>query len=64
MLKNNEQDAYFQEEEIFDIFCQICMALLTIHDKKIIHRDIKSHNIFMTKEMNVKLGDFGIAKCL
>lgn len=64
MLKNCEPDAYFQEEEIFDIFCQICLALVTIHEKKIIHRDVKSHNIFMTKDMVVKVGDFGIAKCL
>lgn len=33
-----------------------------MHDRKIIHRDIKSENIFLTKENLVKIGDFGISK--
>lgn len=40
------------------------MAIKHIHDRKIIHRDLKCQNIFMTKEGKVKLGDFGIAKNL
>ena len=43
---------------------QICFALKHIHDKKIIDRDLKSQNIFLTKKGLVKLGDFGVAKNL
>jgi NIMA (never in mitosis gene a)-related kinase len=43
---------------------QICLAIKHIHDKKILHRDLKSQNVFLTKNGLVKLGDFGIAKCL
>ena len=52
----------FSESEILDYFTQICLALKHIHEKKIIHRDLKSGNIFLMKSGLVKLGDFGIAK--
>jgi NIMA (never in mitosis gene a)-related kinase len=32
-----------------------------MHNKNILHRDIKSQNLFLTKENVLKLGDFGIA---
>ncbi len=54
----------FHETQILDWFTQICLAIKHIHDRKILHRDIKSQNIFLTKNGMVKLGDFGIAKCL
>lgn len=55
---------YFAESQIIDWFTQICLAIKHIHDRKIIHRDLKSQNIFLMKNNLLKLGDFGIAKCL
>jgi len=59
-----QKGKYFQENQILDWFTQICLAIKHIHDRKVLHRDIKSQNIFLTKNGMVKLGDFGIAKCL
>ena len=54
----------FSEAQILDYITQICLALQHIHKKKIIHRDLKSGNIFLMKSGIVKVGDFGIAKGL
>jgi NIMA (never in mitosis gene a)-related kinase len=55
---------YFKESLVLDWFTQMALALKHCHDRKIIHRDLKSQNIFMTANNKVLLGDFGIAKVL
>ena len=54
----------FSEDEILNFFTQICLAVQYIHKKKILHRDIKDENIFLSKNFMVKLGDFGVSKIL
>ncbi|XP_043086438.1 serine/threonine-protein kinase Nek5 isoform X2 [Puntigrus tetrazona] len=55
----------FPEQQIVDWFVQICLGLKHIHDRKILHRDIKAQNVFLTQGgLKVKLGDFGIARML
>ncbi|XP_055132354.1 serine/threonine-protein kinase Nek1 isoform X18 [Symphalangus syndactylus] len=61
---NAQKGVLFQEDQILDWFVQICLALKHVHDRKILHRDIKSQNIFLTKDGTVQLGDFGIARVL
>uniref|UniRef100_A0A672I2N2 non-specific serine/threonine protein kinase n=1 Tax=Salarias fasciatus TaxID=181472 RepID=A0A672I2N2_SALFA len=61
---NSQEGVLFQEEQILDWFVQICLALKHVHDRKILHRDIKSQNIFLTRDGTVQLGDFGIARVL
>jgi NIMA (never in mitosis gene a)-related kinase len=51
------------EAEILYHFVQMALALLFMHDKNILHRDLKTQNIFMRKGL-VQLGDFGISKQL
>ncbi len=52
----------FSESQILDWFVQICLALKYVHDRKILHRDLKTQNIFLTANGDVKIGDFGIGK--
>ncbi|MEM4325844.1 MAG: protein kinase [Candidatus Pacearchaeota archaeon] len=47
--------------EFYNIFIPVADALSYIHNKGLIHRDIKSSNIFITKERRTVLMDFGIA---
>ena len=49
-------------KKVLDIGIQICEGLTTAHKKEIVHRDIKSDNIMVTKEGQVKIMDFGLAK--
>ena len=46
------------------IVSQICRALDYAHHRKVIHRDIKPHNIFILPDGRVKLLDFGLAKLI
>ena len=38
----------WSEEEVMRMFVQICLALNHVHQKNILHRDLKSQNIFLT----------------
>lgn len=52
------------EKLIVYFISQLVLAVMFMHSKNILHRDIKTQNMFLTKENVVKLGDFGIAKAL
>ncbi|XP_048826859.1 uncharacterized protein LOC125704825 isoform X1 [Brienomyrus brachyistius] len=54
----------FSEDQILDWFVQICLALKHVHDRSIVHRDIKPQCLFLTEEETIKLGDFGVSKIL
>ena len=51
---------YWPEEEVLDMFTQLALALKHVHDKKIIHRDLKSENVFLSGDGSIRLGDFGL----
>ncbi|XP_057608647.1 serine/threonine-protein kinase Nek3 isoform X3 [Chionomys nivalis] len=52
------------EDTILNWFVQICLGVNHIHKKRVLHRDIKSKNVFLTQSGKVKLGDFGSARLL
>ena len=58
---------YINEDIIWKIFSQVACALYACHTHKtgkILHRDIKPSNVFLDKDNNVKLGDFGLSRML
>jgi len=52
------------ENTILKFFIQMCIGLRYIHSKRILHRDMKSLNVFLTKEQEIRIGDLGVAKTM
>ena len=53
---------YFTEQEIWKVFIQLLKGLKALHDLKILHRDIKSANVFLFQGGICKLGDLNVSK--
>lgn len=59
---HKRKNIYISEQRIWKIFTQLVKGMQVIHKMNILHRDLKSANIFLSKEGNVKIGDFNVAK--
>ena len=57
-----EKDQMFQEEVILKILTQMCLGIQALHSLRIMHRDLKSANIFLTDDNIVKVGDLNVSK--
>merc|ERR1719420_487827 len=54
----------FSEDKIIRWFTEATLALKYMHDKHVLHRDLKSQNLFLTSQDRLRIGDFGISKVL
>lgn len=55
----------FPENLVIRFFYQLTSALKELHEKKIIHRDLKTANIFMSADLqNLKVGDMNVSKII
>ncbi|XP_071825732.1 uncharacterized protein [Apostichopus japonicus] len=63
-LSSSQGKREIEEQEILALFQQMVAGIRHIHEHKILHRDLKTANIFLTKDGIVKIGDFGISKVL
>lgn len=59
-LRSREEE--MEEKEIWNIFGQIVLGLRELHSRNIFHRDLKSANIFLTKNGFAKIGDMNVSK--
>ncbi|CCG22809.1 Cdc5 polo-like kinase [Candida orthopsilosis Co 90-125] len=61
LLKNRKR---VSEPEVRLFMVQVVGAIKYLHSRRVIHRDLKLGNIFFDPEMNLKIGDFGLASVL
>ena len=55
---------YLREKDACKLFSQLISGVWYIHQKKIVHRDLKLENVLLDEHCRVKLGDFGLSKAL
>ncbi|KAH8876402.1 Serine/threonine-protein kinase Nek4 [Schistosoma japonicum] len=55
---------FLSERVVVEWFVQLAIALQYMHERNVLHRDLKTRNIFLTRTNIVKLGDLGIARVL
>lgn len=53
---------FMKEADVWKYFVQMMRGLKTLHDMKIVHRDIKCANLFLMKSGDLKLGDLNVSK--
>ena len=61
ILKNNIE---FGEDHLLKITYGTLCALAFLHESNVVHRDLKSANILITSECNIKICDFGLSRSL
>ena len=60
-----KEGTHLEEDELAHLFAQIVLSMYYVHQNQILHRDLKTQNIFLTRSLDhVKIGDFGISKIL
>ena len=64
IIKKKESQTLIEEDLIWNFFIKITIGLAHIHQMKILHRDLKTMNIFLKNGFQVKIGDLGVAKIL
>jgi NIMA (never in mitosis gene a)-related kinase len=57
-----KKGTYMSESYVWNLVVQLSRGLKALHDLSIVHRDLKSANIFLTKDGKVKLGDMNVSK--
>lgn len=62
--QNLKAKTRIKEQDIWKALYDIVRGLKSLHDKKILHRDLKAANIFVTGEGTYKLGDLNVSKVL
>lgn len=59
-----EKKGFLENKEAIGIAIQVAQGIAAAHEQHIIHRDIKPQNMIISRDGNVKVADFGIARAV
>lgn len=62
IVSHQKAGTHFEEEYIWKVLIQVVMGLKSLHELNILHRDLKSANVFLSKNGIAKLGDMNVSK--
>lgn len=62
IVEHKKSAMFFEESDIWRIFIQLVKGLKALHELKILHRDLKSANVFLLSDGSAKLGDLNVSK--
>lgn len=62
IMHHQKNTTWFKEDFIWKIFIMVVKGLKALHDFDIMHRDLKSANVFLNKDGSGKLGDMNVSK--
>ena len=64
MEKQREGEYYLEADQVCRWMHQISAALSYCHAMGVVHRDVKAHNVFLSANFEIRLGDFGLSRAL
>ena len=62
ITEHKKRSLFFEESTIWRIFIQLVKGLKALHDLNILHRDLKSANVFLYSNGEAKIGDLNVSK--
>lgn len=60
----DDKDIIIEPEHIRKFLIDSCKGMTYLHSRKIIHRDLKTHNLLIDNNWNVKVADFGLSRSM
>lgn len=62
ITEHKKKRVYIDERRVWKIAIQMLMGIRALHDLKILHRDLKSANVFLFRDGTAKIGDMNVSK--